>query len=265
MARHHLNHDPFSDPSSRVSIFTRLATTTDPDHGVSPKYPGFVPGSNPGQYDEHMNRGAGIYAVHVHQFGGHVAGLSLKLSHPSHLQCSHLNIFLILKLAAVIFLFNQDGYRQQRCLVIFATIIYLYQSGSLAPFIRWLSQGMHRAPVPPPQPRAHRPTARGDNDPFSFSLPAKMRKDYGLFGGSDQSSTVDIHHMGRAPFLDAVTLLRNISCVYETEKRGEARKEKTRLKLHDHTTFGHLSVVIFSDGGEMEFSTSRSSTASLSL
>ncbi|CAN6858757.1 unnamed protein product, partial [Brassica oleracea] len=26
----------------------------------------------------------------------------------------------------------------------------------------------------------------------------------------DQSSTVDIHHMGRAPFLDAVTLLRNV-------------------------------------------------------
>ncbi|KAF3484518.1 hypothetical protein F2Q69_00055167 [Brassica cretica] len=74
MARHHLNHDPFSDSSSRVSIFTGLATTTDPDHGVSPKYPGFVPGSNPGQYDEHMNRGAGIYAVHVHQFGGHCWG-----------------------------------------------------------------------------------------------------------------------------------------------------------------------------------------------
>ena len=28
MARHHLNHDPFSDSSSRVSIFTGLATTT---------------------------------------------------------------------------------------------------------------------------------------------------------------------------------------------------------------------------------------------
>ena len=33
-----------------------------------------------------------------------------------------------------------------------------YQTGALAPFIRWLSQGMHRAAVPP---RAHRP----DNDP----------------------------------------------------------------------------------------------------
>ena len=47
----------------------------DPDHGVSPKYPGFVPGSNPGQHNEHMNRRAGIYAVHVLQFGGHVADL----------------------------------------------------------------------------------------------------------------------------------------------------------------------------------------------
>ncbi|XP_010447820.1 PREDICTED: uncharacterized protein LOC104730355 isoform X3 [Camelina sativa] len=37
-----------------------------------------------------MNRGAGIYAVLVHQFGGHVAGWSsFKLSYPSHLQCSH--------------------------------------------------------------------------------------------------------------------------------------------------------------------------------
>ncbi|XP_033129906.1 uncharacterized protein LOC103871093 [Brassica rapa] len=49
----------------------------DPDHGVSPKYPGsypgLVPGSNPGQYDEQTNRGAGVYAVLVH-----VAGLPLN-------------------------------------------------------------------------------------------------------------------------------------------------------------------------------------------
>ncbi|KAF8053150.1 hypothetical protein N665_1458s0008 [Sinapis alba] len=75
-----------------------------------------------------------------------------------------LDIFLILKLAAVIYLFNQDGSRQQLAvLVIFATIIYLYQTGALAPFIRWLSQGMHRAAVPPP-PRAPPPAARADND-----------------------------------------------------------------------------------------------------
>ncbi|KAL0763468.1 hypothetical protein Bca101_079619 [Brassica carinata] len=65
-----------------------------------------------------------------------------------------LYIFLILKLA--------DGSRQRLAvLVIFATIIYLYQTGALAPFVRWLSQGMHRAAVPPP-PRPNRPA---DNDP----------------------------------------------------------------------------------------------------
>ncbi|KAG2306641.1 hypothetical protein Bca52824_026389 [Brassica carinata] len=45
----------------------------NPDHGVSPKYPVLYPGSNPGQYDEHTNRGAGVYAVPVH-----VAGLPLN-------------------------------------------------------------------------------------------------------------------------------------------------------------------------------------------
>ncbi|KAJ4913572.1 hypothetical protein Rs2_08193 [Raphanus sativus] len=76
-----------------------------------------------------------------------------------------LDIFLILKLAAVIFLFNQDGSRQRLAvLVIFATIIYLYQTGALAPFVRWLSQGMHRAAVPPPRPQPP-VAARADNDP----------------------------------------------------------------------------------------------------
>ncbi|KAL0899317.1 hypothetical protein Bca101_083278 [Brassica carinata] len=58
----------------------------------------------------------------------------------------------------------KDGSRQRLAvLVIFSTIIYLYQTGALASFIRRLSQGMHRAAVPPP--RAHRPAGRGDNDP----------------------------------------------------------------------------------------------------
>ncbi|XP_010447784.1 PREDICTED: uncharacterized protein LOC104730324 [Camelina sativa] len=170
-------------------------------------YPGLVPGLNPGQYEEQMNRGAGIYAVPVHQFGGHVAGLpsnylipltyNVPTTRPSNegetggenqaqagqgqqqqQPAAHqrhvverrfqiafqLDLFLILKLAAVIFLFNQDGSRQRLAvLVIFATIIYLYQTGALAPFVRWLSQGMHRAAVPPPRP--HRPAARADNDP----------------------------------------------------------------------------------------------------
>nr|VDC74259.1 unnamed protein product [Brassica rapa] len=86
-----------------------------------------------------------------------------------------LDIFLILKLAAVIFLFNQDGSRQRLAvLVIFATIIYLYQTGALAPFVRWLSQGMHRAAVPPPRPQpppAAAAAARADNDDPAAAVP----------------------------------------------------------------------------------------------
>ncbi|KAG2249605.1 hypothetical protein Bca52824_089233 [Brassica carinata] len=84
-----------------------------------------------------------------------------------------LDIFLILKLAAVIFLFNQDGSRQRLAvLVIFATIIYLYQTGALAPFVRWLSQGMHRAAVPPPRPQPPAAAAaRADNDDPAAAMP----------------------------------------------------------------------------------------------
>ncbi|KAK3435410.1 hypothetical protein EUGRSUZ_C00120 [Eucalyptus grandis] len=74
-----------------------------------------------------------------------------------------LDLLLILKLAAVIFLFNQDGSRQRLVvLVFFASIIYLYQTGALAPLIRWLSQGMQRAAAPPHPPR---PAVRAENDP----------------------------------------------------------------------------------------------------
>lgn len=75
----------------------------------------------------------------------------------------HLDVMLILKLAAVIFLFNQDGSRKRLVLLIFfASLIYLYQTGALAPLIRWLSQGMQRAATPPQQPR---PAVRADNIP----------------------------------------------------------------------------------------------------
>ncbi|KAF8033706.1 hypothetical protein BT93_C0078 [Corymbia citriodora subsp. variegata] len=74
-----------------------------------------------------------------------------------------LDLLLILKLAAVIFLFNQDGSRQRLVvLVFFASLIYLYQTGALAPLIRWLSQGMQRAAAPPHPPR---PAGRAENDP----------------------------------------------------------------------------------------------------
>uniref|UniRef100_A0A5B6YV86 Transmembrane protein n=1 Tax=Davidia involucrata TaxID=16924 RepID=A0A5B6YV86_DAVIN len=74
-----------------------------------------------------------------------------------------LDLLLILKLAAVIFLFNQDGSRQRLVLLVFfASLVYLYQTGALAPLIRWLSQGMQRAAAPPQPPR---PAVRAENVP----------------------------------------------------------------------------------------------------
>ncbi|XP_029128334.1 uncharacterized protein LOC114916206 [Cajanus cajan] len=61
-----------------------------------------------------------------------------------------IDLFLMLKLAAVIFLFNQDGSRERLVvLVFFAALVYLYQTGALTPIIRWLSRGMQRATTPP--------------------------------------------------------------------------------------------------------------------
>ncbi|KAH0655032.1 hypothetical protein KY285_029914 [Solanum tuberosum] len=74
-----------------------------------------------------------------------------------------LDLLLILKLAAVIFLFNQDGSRQRLVLLVFlASLVYLYQTGALTPLVRWLSQGMQRAAAPPQPPR---PAVRADNVP----------------------------------------------------------------------------------------------------
>ncbi|CAH2077527.1 unnamed protein product [Thlaspi arvense] len=216
-------------------------------HGDSPMYPVFypalVPGLNPGQYDEQTNRGAGIYAVPVHQFAGHIAGLpsnylipltyNVPTTRPSNETeaggenqaqagqgqqqqqpanqrqvvvrrfeiAFQLDIFLILKLAAVIFLFNQDGSRQRLAvLVIFATIIYLYQTGALAPFVRWLSQGMHRAAVPPPRP--HRPAARADNDPAAAiplnenAVPEGQENEAGNENQANANENVDAGQQG---------------------------------------------------------------------
>lgn len=50
-----------------------------------------------------------------------------------------IDLILILKLAAVIFLFHQDGSRQRLILLVFfAALIYLHQTGAFAPLVRWL-------------------------------------------------------------------------------------------------------------------------------
>lgn len=163
-------------------------------------YPALVPGL---QNQDHMNRGAGIYAVPVFSCMGPVAGLPsntlipLTYNFPTrrspeagvggeehgqggqqlHQQqqpapqrqvvvrrfqiAFQLDLLLILKLAAVIFLFNQDGSRQRLVvLVFFASLVYLYQTGALTPIVRWLSQGMQRAAAPPHPPR---PAVRAEN------------------------------------------------------------------------------------------------------
>ncbi|XP_038698363.1 uncharacterized protein LOC119995952 isoform X2 [Tripterygium wilfordii] len=163
-------------------------------------YPGLVPGLNPLQNQEQMNHGAGIYAVPVLPYMAPTTGLysntlipltyNIPTSSPEagsgesgqgqqqqqqqaapqrqvvvrRFQIAfQLDLLLILKLAAVIFLFNQDGSRQRLfVLVLFASLVYLYQTGALTPLIRWLSQGMQRAAAPPPHPR---PAVRAENAP----------------------------------------------------------------------------------------------------
>ncbi|PQP91836.1 uncharacterized protein Pyn_07496 [Prunus yedoensis var. nudiflora] len=143
-------------------------------------YPLLVPGLNPLQDQEQMNRGAGIYAVPVHPFMGPVTGVSsntlIPLTYNIPTTRASPEVGTVgeqqgqegeqqhsSNLAAVIFLFNQEGSRQRLVvLVIVASIVYLYQTGSLTPLVRWLSQGMHRAAVPPHPPR---PVARAGNVP----------------------------------------------------------------------------------------------------
>ncbi|KAL9250490.1 hypothetical protein AKJ16_DCAP07558 [Drosera capensis] len=98
-----------------------------------------------------------------------------------------LDLLLILKLAAVIFLFNQDGSRQRLALLVFfAALIYLYQTGTLAPLVRWISLAMRRAAAPPrPARLAARtdPPARPENE----NIPAAE----GLHGGENDNRLPD--------------------------------------------------------------------------
>ncbi|XP_075475030.1 uncharacterized protein LOC142505808 isoform X2 [Primulina tabacum] len=170
-------------------------------------YPSLVPGLFPPQQDqEQMNRGPGLYAVPVLPFMQPITGFPSNTLIPftyniptlpetrgigreqvqaveqqqqeagpqrqvvvRRFQIAiHIDVLLILKLAAVIFLFNQDGSKQRLTLLVFlASLVYLYQTGALAPVIRWLSQGMRRAAAPPQPPRAG---VQADNIPAGEAL-----------------------------------------------------------------------------------------------
>ncbi|XP_019051979.1 PREDICTED: uncharacterized protein LOC104590047 isoform X2 [Nelumbo nucifera] len=154
-------------------------------------YPALVPGLILVQNQERTNHGAGIYAVPVLPSVGPMSGLPSNTlipltynlptrtatpeggavneeqgqeglqQHAPQRQVERrfqfafqIDLLLILKLAAVIFVFNQDGSRQRLILLVFfALLVYLYQTGALMPLMR--------RPVAPPQPRP----VRDENGP----------------------------------------------------------------------------------------------------
>ncbi|XP_068638297.1 uncharacterized protein [Aristolochia californica] len=186
-------------------------------------YPAFMPGLVPTQNQEQTNHGAGIYAVPVLPFMGSMAGLPSNTLIPLNYhvptssspveggavtgdqgqegrqqpQAQHrqvvvrrfqfafqLDLFLILKLAAVVFVFNQDGSKQKLILLLFiASLVYLYQTGVLTPLIRWLSQGMHRAAAPP-QPL---PPIRAVNEGAPANAGAPIVPVHGEQGTEDEN------------------------------------------------------------------------------
>ncbi|KAG0566162.1 hypothetical protein KC19_7G043100 [Ceratodon purpureus] len=63
-----------------------------------------------------------------------------------------LDLLLLLKLAVVVFVFNQDGSKDRLFLLLgLAGVIYLYQTGSLAPLLRWLAERAQQFMTPPQQ------------------------------------------------------------------------------------------------------------------
>ncbi|KAK1290293.1 hypothetical protein QJS10_CPB18g00090 [Acorus calamus] len=153
-------------------------------------YPSFLPGFLPPQNEEH-DRGAGLYAVPVPPLGsmpglysntlipltydiptrpdpstvvGQVQGQEARPQQQRQRQVVfrigfQLDLLLILKLAAVVLVFNQDGSKQKLVLLLlFASIVYLYQTGVLAPLMQWL----RRAATPTHPPR---PVVRAENAP----------------------------------------------------------------------------------------------------
>ncbi|XP_038984765.1 uncharacterized protein LOC120111557 [Phoenix dactylifera] len=172
-------------------------------------YPALMPGMFPLQNTENNDHGPGIYAVPVRPFMGPMVGfppntlIPLKYNIPTRENSGaageqqgqarqqqgpqrqvvvrrfhfafQLDLVLIIKLAAVVFLLNPDGSRQRLFLLMFfASLVYLYQTGALNPVIRWIRRaGAPPQPRPPVQPDNGPPVARGDaNNPQPGENPA---------------------------------------------------------------------------------------------
>lgn len=114
-----------------------------------------------------------------------------------------IDLLLILKLVAVMFLFNQDGSKQRLVLIgFFVSLVYLYQTGALAPLIRWLTQGMQRAaaPLQPPRPavqadNVHAPGRAGhENPPAADGQPRGPNEDQPVDGDRAAENDPIVEH-----------------------------------------------------------------------
>ncbi|KAL3625146.1 hypothetical protein CASFOL_030600 [Castilleja foliolosa] len=199
-------------------------------------YPAFVPGLIPPYQDqEQINRGPGLYAVPVMPYGQPFSGFQPNTlipftynipteagageqgqagGQPQQQQQAgpqrqvvirrfqiaiQLDLLLILKLAAVIFLFNQDGSKQRlTLLVFFASIVYLYQTGALAPVVRWLSQGMRRAAAPPQPPRPPAAAAAAPANENNVGIPAAGENENEEANGDNNRGGIENEHADEA-------------------------------------------------------------------
>ncbi|KAJ7536496.1 hypothetical protein O6H91_12G071700 [Diphasiastrum complanatum] len=76
-----------------------------------------------------------------------------------------LDLLLILKLAVVVFFFNQDGFKDRLLLLLFlAAVVYMYQTGALTPILRWISTNAQRFIMPPPQVIHHPPNGQAQQE-----------------------------------------------------------------------------------------------------
>ncbi|XP_021275569.1 uncharacterized protein LOC110410264 [Herrania umbratica] len=136
---------PDTGKKSQVPGYSGLAAFQNGDLQMFPvMYPAIIPGLTSLQNQEQTNRGAGIYAVPVLPFMGHIAGLPSNTLIPLTYNIP-----------------TYTGGQSMPVLPCFSSKLR-YQTGALTPLIRWLSQGMHRAAAPPHLPR---PAARAENVP----------------------------------------------------------------------------------------------------
>uniref|UniRef100_A0A0E0DI14 Uncharacterized protein n=1 Tax=Oryza meridionalis TaxID=40149 RepID=A0A0E0DI14_9ORYZ len=144
-------------------------------------YPMLMTGMHPQQSLDDQAQGPGIYAIQQNQFMGStlmpltyriptesvgaVAGeeqaQDARQQHGPQRQvvvrrfhfAFQLDLALIIKLAAVVFLFSQEGSKQRLfLLILFASVIYLYQTGAITPLLRWLQRAGGAAARPPQAP-----------------------------------------------------------------------------------------------------------------